>query len=131
MNCVLIKAPANLTGEQLRDTLLLAFETVQVAIPSAGTAPGTHTEGGAQICQLIIDATQAQTESMLQDAGLTQYTIVGMQTFDSPPVVFTAIENGTKQYLNKRYSDPGNTQEIPPEYNWFPVYAGQSEWVGQ
>ena len=127
VNAVLIKAPANLTGEQLRDSLLLAFESVQVAIPGSGIAPGTHDSAGAQICQLIIDATQAQTESMLQDAGLNQYIIVGMQSFDSPPVVSTNIENGTKQYLNKRYS---GLDEIPPEYNWFPVYAGQSDWVG-
>lgn len=154
MNIVLIKGPANLTGEVLRQTLLEALlgnydidtdtysdHPENVMIPASGTAPGTHSEAGAQICQLMSWWTQAQIESLLEDASLTQYNIVGMQTFETylidqsdppeyAPIVSTAIEQGTMQYLNKRYSDEAGTIEIPPSYNWFPGYAGQSEWEG-
>ena len=146
MNAVMIKGPANLTGEALRQTLLEALlgnydpdtglwsdHPENVMIPSPGTAMGTHAEAGAQICQLLSWWTQAHIESLLEDASLTQYNIVGMQTFGvdefGDPIVFTAIEQGTLQYLNKRYSDEGQTVELPKDVNWFPIYAGQSYWV--
>ena len=136
MNIALIKGPSSVTGKDLRQLLLEAFQgtydeetdtwndhPINIIIPESGQAPGTKSSAGAQICQIMTNWTQSQIDSLLEDASLNQYNIVGMQTFESPPTVFMAIENGTKQYLISR---EGQTED----YNWFPAYAGQSEWVG-
>lgn len=153
MNVLLIKGPANITGEELRQTLLEAFIGIynadtdtwsdhheNVIIPQSGVASGTQSSGGAQICQLMSNWEQSEIESLLEDSNLTQYSVVGFQTFEVfpvigtdpveyEPIVTTAIENGTLQYLNKRYSDEAQTVEILPNVNWFPIYAGQSQWI--
>ena len=154
MYAVLIKSPANLSPDELRQVLLGALggsydaesdtygDSEDVKIPQAGQAPGTTSSGGAQICQLLYSGTQAELESALQDASLNQHTVVGFQTFANEyqgddqdgnpiyaPTVTTAIENGTLQYLQKRYSDEAQTIEIPPDVSWFPVYQGQSAWA--
>ena len=151
MNSVLIQSPASVTGVELRPILLEALgggydvesdtyhDSQTVSIPEAGTAPGTSSKSGKQIVQCLYAGTQAEIESALQNASLQQHQVVGFQTFADEyqgdngdpiyaPTVTTAVEQGTLQYLNKRYSDEAQTVEIPPAVNWFPKYQGQAEW---
>ena len=129
MNSVLIQSPASVTGIELREILLTALNATNKAyIPRSGSAPGTASKAGKQICQLLYSGNQAQIESDLQNAGLQPHQVVGFMAFDGSSVT-TSIESGTLQYLNKRYSDEAQTIEIPPNVNWFPKYQGQSDWI--